>query len=710
MDLGHFSNFRYNDFQPLKAFTYGQEDSFSDYLKQLPFDKRIDLLTKKNFYLSMIECINKEILKAVKEERKSKGMKNPMPKEEEKEIYECNVRFFFRNFFTKEEISNVWTKLCSETHRLSKADHQFLFMYTKLIQNTDFFEDFSYESLLPFLTKGLSECSDLVGQTLSESPKKVFEYGIHCLDKEKDDAIKERVDTWVSRWLNKKTISSLYHDDNFQNILLEYLEKKPIQAHCVVNSLLFGIQKMPESLQTKIWECLFSKVEKNPQGINSLRDSICYFWQQSSSDQTRMTFYQNFSKLPQGIRSQILGKLPSKVLKQYWNTIYPKTKEILSDTIQIENGQNFLGWHLFQQGDIKSDQMIQILGQLDLKKNEAFFLNPKKILDGDVFIKVANDLARSPYYFWKWIRSFKDTYDFKNNLAVLYPTLSDKVHQTKPYSIALNKNFDLIYHLACAGDTGSLIQLKNSLGADLFWKCLTEEKERKTSGFSALCHLGKRGIFKLISDLSPEKQRALFLEKNSQGKSALDECYGNFLRMVQENIFNQTYQKEKAQPEESAKKIITEEKGTSLTEIRSKALFPRKIFCLPAFEKEMEEYKITNPDLYQEVQEAMEDLATMSKERMHMELKEGLKNRMKLSKNPCVVKDIRGNNYRLGYRVCGDADKNQGKIVFLFFWTHQEYDNKLWDKTEYLVKQALSLMNTPPDLPPIPTNPGNTGR
>ena len=106
----------------------------------------------------------------------------------------------------------------------------------------------------------------------------------------------------------------------------------------------------------------------------------------------------------------------------------------------------------------------------------------------------------------------------------------------------------------------------------------------------------------------------------------------------------------------------------------------------------------------------MQDLATMAGERIHMELREGWKNSTKLAENPCAVRDIRGNNYRLGYLVQGNADKNQGKIVFLFFWTHEEYNDKLWNNTKALVKRGEAMMNAstpPPIVPPIV---GNSGR
>ena len=398
------------------------------------------------------------------------------------------------------------------------------------------------------------------------------------------------------------------------------------------------------------------------------------------------------------------------MLKKYWDLLYPKNQDIVSDTVCTENGTDFLAWHLLQQGILKPEQMIQILTKTNLKKFGEFFLARKKILTPDVFKNMANKLSESTYYFWKWVRSFKETYNFERNLANLYPELSEKIRSNRIYSKALDKNFNLIYQLACLGDTSSLSNLKKQLPPEIFWKSLTEEKENHSSGLLALCHLGKRGLLKLISDLSLEKQKELFLQKNTQGKSALDECSGNFLRMVQENIFDKKYVKEEKQeplPEKQEEKpqIILPKESSD------QARYPRTIIEIPAFKSDLEDYKLTNPELYEEVQEAIKDLSTMSKKRMQMELRNSWKNHMKLSKNPCAVRDIRGNNYRLGYVVRGDIDKNQGKIAFLFFWTHEEYNTKLWNSTEFLVKQANQMMGNSftPSVPALP-NPGNSGR
>ena len=711
----------FNSQYPFKLSTFSDFNpnikviSFDEFLSKLPSHIKIDFLYYDNTYLKLFDFIEKKAQKKLIESKKKEGKSATLSIEEKNEIRKYAIRSFFQDFLPKES-EIVLKKLGDLNAHFSQDETTLLFMFIHLLEKDPDFLNLWFKKdqfhFLKLLDQNLIGCTDLIGKSLYENPQDILKYGVGLMNTEVSDELKVKADTWVAKWFNKKQATLLYNESNFKELLVEYIRKTPTKTNKVIEGLVDSLHKMPEDLQEKIWQTLFEKNKKEPQIIKNTSEYIQEFLKQNNSEKSHSVFYHTFqANLTKEERAKILGLLPQKMLKKYWDLLYPKNQDLVSNIICTENGTDFLAWHLLQQGILKPEQMIQILTKTNLKKFEEFFLARKKILNSDVFKNMAHKLSESPYYFWKWVRSFKETYDFERNLANLYPELSEKIHSNKIYSKALNKNFNLIYQLACLGDTCSLSNLKKQLPSEIFWKSLTEEKENHSSGFSALCHLGKRGLLKLISDLPLEKQKELFLQKNTQGKSALDECSGNFLRMVQENIFNQIYQKKEIQTEEAEKKTIIEKKDIPSVKIQDKALFPRKIFRLPAFEKELEEYKVTNPDLYQEVQDAMEDLATMSKERMHIELKEGLKNRMKLSKSPCVVKDIRGNNYRLGYRVCGDADKNQGKIAFLFFWTHQEYDNKLWDKTEYLVKQALHLMNaSSPNLPPIPVNPGNSGR
>ena len=430
-------------------------------------------------------------------------------------------------------------------------------------------------------------------------------------------------------------------------------------------------------------------------------------------------FYKAFVKyLPEESRSKILGTFSSKTLKKYWKSLYPKYKGLVHSKIKTAIGKDFLAWHLLQKGDIKSEQFVQMMKKLDLKKNFDFFFHEKKNLDFTVFEQIANELGHSAYYFRRWLLSFKNTYRFPEKLAIIYPNLSDKIRQNRAYAIEMDRHFDLVYYLACQGDTGNLSKLKILLGKNIFWDSLAIEKDGHSSGLLALCAQGKRGLLKLLSDLPIEQQRLLLTTKNELGRSPLDECTGSFLHIVNETIFNKAYQKEAGEkivrPKALEKqKSLEEQKSTEETSQKSdKALFPRKIIQLPAFENDLDRFKVVNPELYQEVQEAMEDLATMSRERIQKELREGWKTGQKLYKTPCVVRDIRGYDYRLGYRVFGDADKNQGKIAFLFFWTHEEYNKKLnTDNTCALVKQAIELVkNDVPPTNPLPGNPGNGGR
>ncbi len=687
--------------------------SFSEFLSRLSFHDRIDAMMNNNMYLKEVDYFEKEAMKIVSESQKKEGKKGSLSIEMKKNIHKCAIHSFFNDFFPKES-RTVLRKLDDQNAVFSNDEANLMYILVRLPEKEPDFFSFWFGKEAHFfklLDKNLTSCADLLGKSLYENPRDILKYGVDLMEANVSDELKVTADAWVTKWFNKKQAALLYNESNFKEKLIEYLRRTPTKANKLLGELVDSLHKMPEDLQEKIWLTLFEKSQREPQIIKNTCEYIQQFLKQNNSEKSHDTFYRTFqANLTKEERAKILGLLPQKMLKKYWDLLYPKNQDIVSDTINTENGTDFLGWHLLQQGVLKPEQMVQILSKTNLEKFGEFFLARKKILNPDVFKSMANKLSASTYYFWKWVRSFKETYDFERNLAHMYPELSEKIRSNKIYSKALDKNFNLIYQLACLGDTASLSNLKKQFPSEVFWQSLMQEKENHVSGFSALCHLGKRGLLKLISDLPLEKQKELFLQKNSQGKSALDECSGNFLRMVQENIFDKKYVKEEKQeplPEKQEEKpqvVVSEE-------LSDKARYPRTIIKIPAFKSDLEDYKLTNPELYEEVQEAMNDLSTMSKKRMQMELRNSWKNHRKLRKTPCAAKDIRGNNYRLGYVVSGDTDKNQGKIAFLFFWTHEEYNTKLWNSTEFLVKQANQMMGNAftPSIPALP-NPGNSGR
>ena len=119
-----------------------------------------------------------------------------------------------------------------------------------------------------------------------------------------------------------------------------------------------------------------------------------------------------------------------------------------------------------------------------------------------------------------------------------------------------------------------------------------------------------------------------------------------------------------------------------------------------------------NAKLRQEVEDIIIDLSRMSKAEISAELREGWKHHGNLDRAPCAVKDIRGNNYRLGYLLRGDVEQGTGQIAFLFFLTHAQYNIFLNKQADQAVKMAFAMMNETKTQPMGPTGPwgGNDGR
>ncbi|MBR6231919.1 MAG: type II toxin-antitoxin system HigB family toxin, partial [Alphaproteobacteria bacterium] len=513
---------------------------------------------------------------------------------------------------------------------------------------------------------------------------------------------------------------NIRYQNSFKETLLDYLKNAPSYAQNVFNVLIPYMDKMEIRMQEKIWENLFQKWDGNPQTQQDVVTHISRFLEHSNSDTAKKTFYSCFVKnVPQDLRAEILGQFSPKILTKYWNNFRHLEKSFIHSKVKTKLGNEYLLWYMFRQGKISNDELFAKLKKLNLEKYRPVIFAEKKDMDTSLFIRMGSYLAPSKNYFWRWVISFRNSPDFEHKLATVYPLFPKEIKDNQLYVVAMNNHFDLIRQCAYTGDTASLTNLKKILGKDSFWHSLTKGNN---SGFRSLCQQEKRWILKSLSDLPLEQQKDLFTTPNDEGKTVLDVCPENFRRMIEENIFNNVRVKpnpditseEKREPKKQEDAEVLSP-SNFVDENTEKAPFPRHIIRLQSFKDDLERFN-TNPELQKDVEEAIETLSTMSKKRMQLELRESFKNHRKLVKTPCFVRNIRGNNYRLGYRVQGDVDKNEGKIAFLFFWTHEEYNNKLWNCTEFLVKQALLLMKQTPNVPPVPPTPpipvntGNSGR
>ena len=113
----------------------------------------------------------------------------------------------------------------------------------------------------------------------------------------------------------------------------------------------------------------------------------------------------------------------------------------------------------------------------------------------------------------------------------------------------------------------------------------------------------------------------------------------------------------------------------------------------------------TNTKLVQEVEDTIITLSKMNKAEIAMEIRGGLKHHGTLGNARCIVKDIRGNNYRLGYILSGDTDLGTGQIAVLFFLTHAQYDIFLNKQADQAVRTARAMMTIARQPLTVPTDP-----
>ena len=704
--------------------------------------------TYENEELRKAKKLAKKICEEIKE--KISGFSSKKLPTEEELLEFTQLKFsrntadlFLRAFFSDKEMEMSIKNLFDRSKPLSKTCRNMIqiaiWLRRKDIEATHQLFGTRKKVFQTFLARGLTDFTDSIGHTMTEDPRAILRYGIICF-KEKEDSdysfIARQADAWVKQFLDptrmklllsakamktsaqdSQTRQNIRYQNSFKETLLDYLKNAPSYVQNVFNVLIPYMDKMEIRMQEKIWESLFQKLDGNPQTQKDAVAHISRFLEHSNSDTAKKTFYSCFVKnVPQDLRAEILGQFSPKILTKYWNNFRHLEKSFIHSKVKTKLGNEYLLWYMFRQGKISNDELFAKFKKLNLEKYRSVIFADKKDMDTSLFIRMASYLAPSKNYFWRWVISFRNIPEFEHELASIYPLLPKEIKDNQLYVVAMNNHFNLIQQCAFNEDTNSLANLKKILGKDSFWHSLTKGNN---SGFRFLCKREKRWILKSLSDLPLEQQKVLFTTPNDEGKTVLDVCPENFRRMIEENIFNNVRVKSKTSEEkrEPKKQEDSEMLPTSdfVDENKEKAPFPRHIIRLQSFKDDLERFD-TNPDLQKDVEEAIEILSTMSKKRMQLELRESFKNHHKLNRTPCFVRNIRGNNYRLGYCVQGDVDKNEGKIAFLFFWSHEEYNNKLWDNTEFLVKQAHLLMdqtpNVPPvpPIPPIPSNTGNSGR
>jgi len=588
------------------------------------------------------------------------------------------------------------------------------------------------------IAKQRMELADIIGEALGQDPRAILGYGVECCRGMKGFDRGEmalNVDQWVAKWLDPKMVRALTqakkivpligektitpsredilrtqrYQASFKTTLLYYFFKSPTRSQNVFRSVIPYVDRMDRVMQEQMWEILFRKYKVDPDIRGDVIRYMSSFLEQGAKPESEKIMYGKFVKIvPPSMRADVLGHMSFKNLKRYWNAFGKRFKNMPYVSVKSDEETTHMAWHLFHEKELTDEQMKDILKKADPRTQRSFLFSPKKYMDSDLFICMCEKFADSPFYFWQWVRSFRSVHNFKGSLAKIYLTLPVSVKDNRPYVSAMNNHFDLVRECAVAGDTASLSALKKVLGPDVFWQSMTFETEGKISGVRSLCRQGKRGLLKLMADWPIPRQQELFMTTDSNGRTLLDECTGNLARLVSQEVFKQPYQKPPEPVIEQEKEVVTAE----VTPVKAKKkTIPRQIIRLPAFEGHMARIA-KNTRLVQEVEDAIITLSRMNKAEMAAELREGWKHHGSLDKAPCAVKDIRGNNYRLGYLPRGDTEQGTGQIAILFFLTHAQYNIFLNRQADQAVKVAYAMMDAARLGAAGPSGPagGNEGR
>ena len=723
-----------------------------DFLHDIPLEKRMKMLVDTGMYQDLFKSIVERQVKRVKEEE-LKLVKKEHPELADKiglrniaftpnvmdEIMDYAAEVSLEAIFKKEEIKRANLHLLDPRETLTNTDKSVLKICIHFWRHNPNFlaEQYGVKTgaFQAMIAKGAMDLADMMGQAFKSDPRTIVYYGIKCCRGTEGFDRGEMalaVDPWVAKWLDPKMMKALVQErrlmplegtktqkptaedirrtqryqDGFKKSLPYYFMVSPTQSQKVFQMVLPYITKMDQTMQEQMWAILFKKYEVDPSIRDEVGQFMASFLALGPDQKAQKTMYRLFVKtVPPARRADVLGHMPTRALKRYWNTFKQIYKNIPYIALQTDEGKTHLAWHMFYQRELSDEQMKKILNEADPKQQRDFLFSPKRYMDKDLFSHMCGVFSKSQFYFWQWVRSHKNVRDFNKSLAEIYLTLPPSVREDRNYVVAMNNHFDLVRECALKGDTASLSALKKVLGADVFWQSLTREPEGEISGIRALCRQGKRGLLKLMADWPIEKKQALFMQVDLTGRTLLADCIGSLARLVPQEVFKQAYQRDfvpdfggtiKDEP------VETEQAKTPKKKVQ------RQIIRIPAFESHMDRY-LTNPKLLREVEEMITTLSQMDKAEMQAELREDWKTGGGIDRNPCAVKDIRGNNYRLGYLPRGDVDKGTGQIAFLFFLTHAQYDIFLNRQGDQAVRTAIAMMDAQKPVPNTPTLTGPTG-
>ena len=250
------------------------ELSYLNISPTIPFEKRVNLLYADDTYSEFVTYLEQRILEEYASLLKKKGLPvAPVTQEEKDEVHKKSVQTFFSLFF-KEEKKGVFQKLFHSDQPLSEGEQLFMLMLFKLLEKYPKYierilgkeqEDHKF-SFVYLLEKRLFDSANSIGKALSKQPEMILNYGLKSINSTDKSSVKEWACDWVAKWLDTSPDSLIQH----QEMLLTLLQKAPVKSSSVFEVLLPKIQKLPDDLQTQIWDILFIKTSEDPNATDTI--------------------------------------------------------------------------------------------------------------------------------------------------------------------------------------------------------------------------------------------------------------------------------------------------------------------------------------------------------------------------------------------------------------------------------------------------------
>ena len=669
---------------------------------EMDYKKLLESVSKKKKALSIYNDIKKEIQKSL---------------EENKETYtkeELDILAFRATLkgVAGNEHDSILESLASYNPQMFAHEQYFLDITMDILSNEldDLKGFFVTQNIFPALLykkgKVASDCLERFSKALRKDP--VHSFGVVFATLEFAEGLPEdiypRLDKWLSQQLAGVNFKKYNKDADFIEPITEYLNTCPVNVKGVNQLVCQKMDVFDEKTQNRFWNMMLRTNTSKEKAASLIRT----FLSNEHNDLTNRVFFQQLmDHLPTDFCSQVLGTLSENEQRRYLRIAQKQNEQL--DQIKIINptsGQEeFLLWHLCDAGKIQDKEILDVIQKQDLKKRslparQSFLFCDKKTLNTAVFQLGCQKVKNSTVASMMWLNSYKNTPNFASYLSAIWPLLPNQIRQNKNIQLAMDKRFDLIYHLACRGDTSMLNEIMHSMETDYetFIQCLTRPHKNGDTSLHQLCAQGKKGILKLLENLPQEKQDALLKQKNEAGQSPLDMASIDFRRYLdQKNFIRPEPEVKKEIPQEKEEPKVIEKKVQPSPE-KTKVKICRPSLDSSRFKSDKERLK-NNPKVIVALDKEIEELRKLSKVELRLRLRRDSK--ICFKSGVCATDfSADGNAYRLGYVV------QNGVIGTLFVLTHQQYDNELKNNgpLEKATKNFRQQINTW-----VQNNGGNSG-